>query len=186
MSNVKEPQEVPAELITLVEDLKKFIHTQKTIREENCCQKFSIEPIVQVETEMDEIHSGLHKIEVDMQRCGKMVESLKEETRELLSNAEMAFRLVKSDAAAIRRGIYNSPDAHLHNIPSVDKYFRMMITKFENNLKMYSNQVDDLVNHLENLNKPHNPEELFLIMKKQHEIMVGLASHIYEIKEKIS
>lgn len=186
MTSIKDQESVPDEILNLLENLKKFIKEQKAIREDNCCQRFSIEPLVQIETEMDDtIRSGLHKVEVEMQRSRKMVDSLKEETRNLLNDAEMAYRLVKSGAASIRRAMSNAVESH-QSIPSVDKYFQNMISNFEEKMRIYSEQIKDLEAHLDNLNKPHNPEELFLIMKKQHEILIGLASQVYEIQDKLA
>jgi len=181
----KDTEVIPDELHNLVENLKKFVKEQKEIREENCCQRFSIEPILQVETELDEnIKNELNKIDIELQRNSKVIDSLKKETNQLLIDAEMAYRLVKS-APPTQSDLYNNLTDHSRN-PMVSKYFESMIQKFEEKMEIYSQQIKDLENHLNNINKPYNADELFLIMKKQHETLIAFASELYSIQDHLN
>ncbi|XP_053201667.1 uncharacterized protein LOC128386634 [Panonychus citri] len=185
MTSIKERETVPDELMAYVDNLRRFIKDQKMIREENCCQRFTIEPIVQIETEMDEnIKAILPKLEIEIQRCSKTVDSLKKEARELLHDAEMSYRLSKSGVAF--RTIYSSPENLQFNSPFVDKYFQAKIEKFEERVKVYQDQIKDLQTLLNTYNKSHTPEELFAIIRRQHEILVGLSSQVYAIQDSVS
>ncbi|XP_015788825.1 nucleoporin p58/p45 [Tetranychus urticae] len=185
MATLKEREIVPDELMAHVENLRRFIKDQKMIREENCCQRFTIEPIVQIETEMDEnIKAVLPKLEIEIQRCTKTVDSLKKEARELLHDAEMSYRLSKSGVAF--RSIYNSPENLHFNSPFVDKYFQTRIEKFEERVKVYQEQIKDLQTLIQTFNKSYTPEELFAIIRRQHEILVGLSSQVYAIQDTVA
>ncbi|RWS07845.1 Synaptonemal complex protein 1 (SCP-1)-like protein [Dinothrombium tinctorium] len=166
--SVLESNNVPQEIVALFDEFKRFVKQQKMIKEENSEQRFNVEPILTVD---ENIKHSLHRIEVDLQNNGKQVELLKKETSKLLNYGEIAYRLVKAE---IPSNVY------------VNKYFLSLIEEFETQMNTYSKQIKMLENHLKNMNKPYSCEELFGILRKQHETLIALAENVYLIHEQVN
>lgn len=176
---------VPAELLNLVQEFKNFVKSQKALREENFSQRFSIAPIVQIETDLEEdIRSNLHRIDLELQQKNRTVESIKSNTGSLLKDAELAHRLLKTEVP-FSLSPFTINENQINN-PSARKYFLNMIEKFEQQMESYSKSIKDLELHLNNLNKSYTPEELIIMMKKQHETLIALASEVYLAHEEIN
>lgn len=181
----KESSTLPPEMMPLVESLKKFIKDQKQIREENSQQRFSIQPILEVEKELeDNLKVNLHKIDLELQRNSKSIESVKRETNQLLSNAEMALRISRIDIPSTSTSYSVAQNQYVN--ACMHQYFVEMISNFEDQMNKYSKQIQDLQLHLDNMNKPYNTDELFQIMRKQHETLISLAAQVYAVHEEIN
>lgn len=176
---------VPPELLNLVQNFKDFVKSQKALREENFSQRFSITPIVQVETDLEEnIRSNVHRIDLELQQKNKIVESIKTNTTALMKDAELAHRLLKTEIP-FNLNTFTISENQINN-PSARKYFLNTIEKFEEQMETYSRNIKDLELHLNNLNKSYTPEELIVMMKKQHETLIALASEVYLVHEEIN
>ena len=176
---------VPAELLNLVQEFKEFVKSQKALREENFSQRFSIAPIVQIETDLEEnIRSNLHRIDLELQQKNRTVESIKNNTNSLLKDAELAHRLLKTEIP-FSLSTFTINENQINN-PSARKYFLNVIERFEQQMDSYSKNIKDLELHLNNLNKTYTPEEMIVMMKKQHETLIALASEVYLVHEEIN
>lgn len=184
--STKEAYTLPPEIAHLVDSFKQFVKEQKLIKDENSQQRFSIQPILEVETELEEnLKINLHKLELDLQRNAKSIESLKKDTTKLLSNAEMAYRITRIDPPSSSNQTYAIAQNQYINA-STHQYFLETVIQFQTQMERYSKQIDELKLHLENMNKPYGTEELFQAMKKQHETLVSLASSVYAFHDHVS
>ena len=176
---------IPPEMLPLVEALKQFVKEQKVIREENSQQRFSIQPILDVGSQIeDSLRLDLHKIEVDIQRNSKAIDALKKDTNKLLSSAEMAYRISRLDLMQTPSSYTIAQNKYIN--ASTNQYFVEMVDNFELQMNNYSKQIQDLRTHIENMNKPYSSEELLQIMRKQHETLISLAAKVYAIHEDIN
>ena len=176
---------VPTELLALVQDFKHFTKSQKTLREENFSQRLSIEPIVQIETDLeDDIRSDLHRIDLELQQKNRTVHLIKSNTGSLLKDAELAQSLLKIETPFSPSPFTNNENQI--NNPSARNYFLAMIDRFEQQMESYSKSIKDLELHLDKLNKSYTPEELIVMMRKQHETLIALASEVYLVHKEIN
>ncbi len=181
----KESTCVPPEIIPLVESFKQFVKEQKMIREENSQQRFSIQPILEVGSELeDNLKVNLHKIEIEIQRNSKSIDALKRDTNKLLSNAEMAYRISRVDLPQTPSSYTIAQNKYIN--ASTHQYFMEMIDNFETQMNNYSKQIKELQIHIDYMNRPYSSEELFQIMRKQHETLISLAAKVYAIHEEIN
>ena len=181
----KESTFIPPEMTPLVEALKAFVKEQKVIREENSQQRFSIQPILEVGSEIeDSLRLVLHKIEVDIQRNSKAIDALKRDTNKLLSSAEMAYRISRVDFPQTPSSYSIAQNKYIN--ASTHQYFIESIDNFETQINNYSKQIQDLRTHIENMNKPYSSEELLQIMRKQHQTLISLAAKVYAIHEEVN
>jgi len=181
----KETTFIPPEMVPLVEALKQFVKQQKAIREENSQQRFSIQPILEVGAQIeDNLRVLLHKIEVDIQRNSKAMDGLKRDTNKLLSSAEMAYRISRVDVLQTPSSYTDAQNKYIN--ASTHQYFIDTIDNFSLQMNVYSKQIQELRTHIDNMNKPYSSEELFQIMRKQHETLISLAAKVYAIHEDIN
>ncbi|XP_054164608.1 uncharacterized protein LOC128962267 [Oppia nitens] len=181
----KDVSYIPPEMMPLVEALKNFVKEQKLIREENSQQRFSIQPILEVGSQIeDNLRLLLNKIEVDIQRNSKTMDSLKKDTNKLLSSAEMAYRISRVDVLQTPSSYTIAQNKYIN--ASTNQYFLETINNFEQQMNTYSKQIQELRTHIDNMNKPYTSEELFQIMRKQHETLISLAAKVYAIHEEIN
>lgn len=182
--SAKDTTILPTEWLPLVESFKKFVKDQKTIKEENVQPRFSVEPIQEISTELSEgLRSQLQRLDITLQKNAKSVEILKKETTALICDAETCYRAIKSEGFAsssynLQQNQYMTPSSHV--------YFVKLLEEFERQMTTYSTQIKELEMHLENINKPHVPQELLTIIRKQHDTLVALAAEIYLIHEEVN
>ena len=178
-------QHLPPELNTLVESFKTFIKDQKIIRDENVQPRFSFQPIVEINTELDEVlRVQLESLQVILQKNKKTVDSLKQETSSLVSDAETAHRALKSEGIS-SMSYPLGPDKYVTASTTLE-YFNKLVDTFEERMKTYSRQIRELEVHLDYLHKPTQTQDLLIVVKKQHEALVALAAEIYRLHETVS
>lgn len=178
-------QHLPPEINSLVESFKNFIKEQKMIRDENAQPRFSFKPIVEINSELDDVlRIQLERLQVVLQRNKKTADSLKQETSSLVSDAETAHRALKSEGiSSISYPL--GPDKYVSASTTLD-YFTKMVDQFEDMMKTYSRQIKELEIHLDYLHKPTHTHDLLIVVKKQHEALIALAAEIYGLHETIS
>lgn len=180
----KDTANLPSELLPLVDSFKKFVKDQKQIKDENSQPRFSVQPILEVGSELDDsLRLNLQKLDVVLQKNSKAIESLKKETTSLVSDAETAYRAIKSDGLSAPSSF--AIGQHQYTAPASHKYFSALLKEFEEQMELYSKQIKELEFHLENINKPYMAQELVVIIRKQHETLVALAAEIYAVHEQI-
>ncbi|KAI1297173.1 Nucleoporin p58/p45 [Halotydeus destructor] len=175
---------IPMEWMTLVESFKKFVREQKTIRDENTQPRFAVEPIEEINAELDgNLKVNLQKLDVVLKKNSKSVEVLKKDTITLISDAEKVYRTVRSDGWSASGG-FNVPNSQY--LSTNHKYFATLIGEFETQMELYAKQIKDLEVYLENMNKPYVPQELLTVIRRQHEVLVSLAAEVYAVHEEIN
>ena len=182
----KDSQVLPPEISSIVDSLKTFIAAQKSLSDKNSLPKYSVQPILDINSELDEnFKTALQRLDVTLERNKTAVESLKKETNLMVSDAENAFRSIKSlgiSATSTSYPFVQSPASPART----SAYFDRLVNQFEQQMDIYSRQIKELEVHLANMNKPHPPHEVIMIVKKQHETLIALASEIYALHEHIS
>lgn len=196
----KDSQTLPAEILSIVDSLKTFIADQKSLCDKNCLPKYSVQPILDICSELDEsFKTALQRLDVTLERNKTAVELLKKETNVMVSDGENAFRSIKSLGISANSSYpFVQSSSYVQNPSSypfvqnpgsparTSVYFHRLVNQFEQEMDMYSKQIKELEVHLVNMNKPHSPHEVILIVKKQHETLVALASEIYALHQHIS
>lgn len=178
-------QHLPPEINGLVESFKNFIKEQKMIRDENSQPRFSVKPIVEINSELDDVlRIQLERLQVVLQRNKKTAESLKQETSCLVSDAETAHRALKSEGIS-SMSYPLGPDKYVSASTTLE-YFGKMVDQFEEMMKTYSRQIKELEIHLDYLHKPTHTHDLLIVVKKQHEALIALAAEIYSLHETVS
>lgn len=167
MSSVRELEKLPNDLLMLVDSFKKYVREQKAFREENSHQRFSIKPILEVEKEIEEnLMPALQKVDIDSHRNAQLLQQLRNETVKLVRNAEMAYSVLK-----------------FHT--STSQYFSELAAQFDAKMACYNEQIKELQMCLENVKRPRDTDELFQMLRKQHETLKALGAEVYIIQEKI-
>ena len=178
-------QHLPPDLNTLVESFKIFIKDQKLIRDENSQPRFSFQPIVDIDTELDEVlRVQLERLQVILQKNKKLVDLLKQETSSLVSDAETAHRALKSERISLM-SYPLGPDKYVTASTTIE-YFNKLVDTFEERMSTYSRQIKELELHLDYLHKPTQTQDLLIVAKKHHEALVALAADIYGLHETVS
>ena len=182
----KDSQILPPEILSIVDSLKTFIAAQKSLSDKNSLPKYSVQPILDISSELDEnLKTALQRLDVTLEKNKTAVELLKKETNLMVSDAENAFRSIKSLGISATSSSY--PFVQSPASPArTSAYFDRLVNQFEHQMDIYSRQIKELEVHLANMNKPPLPHEVILIVKKQHETLVALASEIYALHEHIS
>lgn len=186
-SNNKSPKDqvVPPEIREIVQNLKTFIKDQKTIRDENAQEKYSLQSIVNISTEIDEqMKVHLSRLDVQLQKNGKIVEKLKEETQQLFVDGENASRAVKQDNSQDYGSFILGQNRYIAT-PATHAYFTRLVKEFEETMLSYTKQIKELEAHLDNMDKAVNPQELILVVRKQHDSLIALAAEIYAVRDEI-
>lgn len=200
-TNTKSPKDsmtLHPDLVTLVESFKNYVKEQKMIHDENCQSRFSVEPILDISSELDDnFKLSLQKLDVVLQKNSKNVDNLKKDTSTLVADAETAYRAIKSfDSGLMRSGVTGSSSAapypfsqsshHHSSIPAgIHSYFSRLLENFNSQMDVYSKQIKLLQDHMENINKPLEPQEMMVIVRRQHETLIALAAEIYAVHEQI-
>lgn len=178
-------QPLPPELSAVVEAFKTSLKQQKTIRDENNQQRFSMQPIVDISNELEEnLHVKLAKLDVTLRKNKKTIEVLKKETSSLVSDAEAANRSVKSHGFDSNVSQYPFTPSRFSSSP-VHVYFTKLVDHYEEQMATYSAQIKELTRHLDNMNKAIEPAELLNVIRRQHEALITLAAEIYAIHEHV-
>lgn len=190
-SNNKSPkdQPIPAEIKAVVDTFKNFLKDQKSIRDENAQEKYSLQPIINISNELDDgIRIQLERLDVVLQKNGKTVENLKKDTSNLYEDGDNAVRGLKHDSMSSTSSDYGSflGQNRFISSPATHSYFVKLVREFEDTMDSYSKQIRELEVHLDNMNKPVNAQELILVVRKQHDSLVSLAAEIYGMHEQIA
>lgn len=191
----KDSQILPPEISSIVDSLKSFTAAQKSLCDKNSLPKYSVQPILDISSELDEhFKTALQRLDVTVERNKTAVESLKKETNVMVSDGENALRCIKSLGISSSSSSYpfssSYPSYPFVQSPAsparTSAYFDRLVDHFEQQMDLYSRQMKELEAHVANMNTPHSPHEVILIVKKQHETLVALASQIYALHEHVS
>lgn len=177
-------QHLPPELNSLVESFKTFIKDTKLIRDENAQSRFSVQPIVDINSELDVLRVKMEGLEVTLQKNKKNTSSLKQETSRLVSDAETAHRALKSESIS-SISFPLGPDKYVSSKTTLD-YFHKLVDTFEERMNIYSQKIKELEISLDHLQKPIQTQDLLTVVEKQHQALVALAAEIYGVHETVS
>lgn len=174
---------VPPELIPLIENMKKFLAKQKQIRDENAHEHFYLQPILEIGTTIEDVLKiGLNKLDIQIQKNSKGIESLKKDTSKLLTNGELVYRISRIDlplsntAEVIAQNNFINSKTH--------QYFLEVVDNCKTLMSQYSEQIQTLKSHCATSNDQSiSQDEINQIIRKQHENFVALASKVYLIHE---
>lgn len=196
LSSSKNPrdQPLPPELKTIVEEFKNFLKDIKNTRDENTLPKYSIQPIVDISNELDDnLRIQLEKLDVVLRKNQKSLEALKRETSKIFEDGENAVRGLKQDsivsgtqAPYLSTSLTNQTGRFLPS-SSTSAYFSHLVSEFEETMTIYSNQIRELENHLDNITKINtiNGNDIISIVKRQHEALIALAAEVYALHEQV-
>jgi len=196
LSSSKNPrdQPLPPELKTIVEEFKNFLKDIKNTRDENMLPKYSIQPIVDISNELDDnLKIQLEKLDVVLRKNQKSLEALKRETSKIFEDGENAVRGLKQDSivsgtqAPYLSTSLTSQTGRFLPSSSTSAYFSHLVSEFEETMTIYSNQIRELENHLENITKINtiNGNDIISIVKRQHEALIALAAEVYALHEQV-
>lgn len=169
---VKE-ESLPAAIVETVEAFKKYVTTQKEVREE--IFRVPSQTIAKVQEETAALQQLLSMVENGIQRNAVAVERLKKETSDDLKNAEIAHHTKETPMSL----------QYENTAPTV--YFQKLVEKFNQQMKLYKEQIEELEQHFASLSSTFifTPAELTATVKKLHTSFVSLAAQLQTIHEAI-
>lgn len=169
---VKE-ESLPAAIVETVEAFKKYVTTQKEVREE--IFRVPSQTIAKVQEETAALQQLLSTVENGIQRNAVAVERLKRETSEDLKNAEIAHHTKETPMSL----------QYENTAPTV--YFQKLVEKFNQQMKLYKEQIEELEQHFASLSSTFifTPAELTATVKKLHTSFVSLAAQLQTIHDAI-
>ncbi|XP_076467722.1 nucleoporin p58/p45-like isoform X2 [Babylonia areolata] len=164
---------IPDQLVVTVDELQKYVKGEKAVRED--IVRMSSKPLMRVQEDTAALKQLLSVVSNGLQRNACTLEKLKGEMTQELKNAEMAQR-----TKDIPPGLQYENTAPL-------EYFEQMVEQFEGQMLSYRQQIEMLESHLSALQQPvrHSPDEVFTLIRRQHESFIALAAHLQEIHEAI-
>lgn len=167
----------------LIDDFKKFLEKQKQIRDENAHEHYYIHPILEIGTALEDVlRIRLNKVDIEIQKNGKAIEALKNDTNRLLSNGELVYRISRLDLPLTNNAEVmaqnNFVDTNTH------QYFMELVESFKSQMADYSNQIQTLKPLCStSTDNSFSQEDISQIIRKQHENFIALASKVYAIHE---
>lgn len=164
---------MPAPIVETVEAFKKYVTTQKEVREE--IFRVPSQTIAKVQEETAALQQLLSTVENGIQRNAVAVERLKRETSDDLKNAEIAHHTKETPMSL----------QYENTAPTV--YFQKLVEKFNQQMKLYKEQIEELEQHFASLSSTFifTPAELTTTVKKLHTSFVSLAAQLQTIHEAI-
>ncbi|KAH9373795.1 hypothetical protein HPB48_007483 [Haemaphysalis longicornis] len=205
---VKE-ESLPAAIVETVEAFKKYVTTQKEVREE--IFRVPSQTIAKVQEETAALQQLLSTVENGIQRNAVAVERLKRETSEVSALGSSGSRASHSAAdlllrmrdlvspntrAVVLQDLKNAEIAHHtketpmslqyeNTAPTV--YFQKLVEKFNQQMKLYKEQIEELEQHFASLSSTFifTPAELTATVKKLHTSFVSLAAQLQTIHDAI-
>ncbi|KAK7096995.1 nucleoporin p58/p45-like [Littorina saxatilis] len=164
---------IPAELVTTVDEMQKYVKGEKAIRED--IVRMSSKPIVRVQEDIAALKQLLSVVSNGLQRNACTLDKLKAEMTQELKNAEMAQRTK------------DIPPGLQYENTAPNEYFEQLVDQFEARMVSYRQQIETLENHLSVLYQPvrHSPAEIFTLIKRLHETFIALAAQLQQVHENI-
>ncbi|KAL8587610.1 hypothetical protein ACOMHN_045299 [Nucella lapillus] len=162
---------IPNELVATVDEMQKYVKEEKAVRED--IVRMSSKPLMRVQEDIAALKQLLSVVSNGLQRNACTLEKLKVEMTQELKNAEMGQR-----TKDIPPGLQYENTAPL-------EYFERMVEQFEGQMLSYRQQIEMLESHLSALQQPvrHSPDELFTLIKRQHQSFIALAAQLQEVHE---
>ncbi|XP_029644297.2 nucleoporin p58/p45 isoform X2 [Octopus sinensis] len=172
-SKVLKETQLPQQLLVCVEPLKKYIKSEKAIREN--ISRMSTKSMIKVQTDLTALRQILGSVSNGVQRNAVLIEKLKKESVQELKNTEMGQRT--EDMSAVLQD---------ENVAPTD-YFQGLFEDFEIQMKAYKGEIQNLESHILSLHQPSrlSPEELTMLLHKSHENFLALAAHFHQVHESV-
>nr|CAG4638723.1 EOG090X0D34 [Cyclestheria hislopi] len=160
---------VPNEIMQTVEEFKKYVKEQKTMKEE--VSRGSSKALEKVGEEVEALKNLLASLANNIQRHAGLVHKLKHDTQLEIQNAEMAQRTKET-----------ASNFQLDNTGPME-YFFHLVKDFEQRMQLYKQQIEDTERNLLAMDRQQSltPKELMATMKKLHEAFVSLAGRVHTI-----
>ncbi|XP_064609063.1 nucleoporin p58/p45-like [Liolophura sinensis] len=174
-SDAKTVKETPMPdlLVQTVEDFKKHIKDQKSVRED--IARMSSKAMYKVQEDVVSLKQLLSVVSNGLQRNAAAIEKLKWEAAQELKNAEMAHR-TKDIPAGLQ---------YENTAPT--EYYHRLVEDFEQRMQTYRQQIETMESHLACLHQPKkmSPQELVLLLRKIHETFLALAAQLHQVHEAV-
>ncbi|XP_014786233.1 nucleoporin p58/p45 isoform X3 [Octopus bimaculoides] len=172
-SKVLKETQLPQQLLVCVEPLKKYIKSEKAIREN--ISRMSTKSMIKVQTDLTALRQILGSVSNGVQRNAVLIEKLKKESVQELKNTEMGQRT--EDMSAVLQDENVAPT----------EYFQSLFEDFEIQMKAYKGEIQNLESHILSLHQPSrlSPEELTMLLHKSHENFLALAAHFHQVHESV-
>ncbi|GAB1601544.1 nucleoporin p58/p45-like isoform X3 [Argonauta hians] len=172
-SKILKETQLPQQLLVCVNPLKKYIKSEKAIREN--ITRMSTKSMIKVQTELSALRQILGSVSNGVQRNVVLVEKLKKESVQELKNTEMCQRT--EDMSAVLQDENVAPT----------EYFQSLFEDFEVQMKAYKGEIQNLESHILSLHQPSrlSPEELTMLLHKSHENFLALAAHFHQVHESV-
>nr|CDS28776.1 nucleoporin p58:p45 [Hymenolepis microstoma] len=172
-SKQQKDTQVPPEILTVVEELKKYLAEQKKIRDE--VAKTSNKQLDDLSTELQELQRSVTCNLSGLRRQNVKSSHLSEEILQLERNTGI-----------IQRSLDMSSD-FAQNSPEINEYFKNCISSFSNRVQTYKQEVLAIENSLSSRAKSNlTPKELSDILRKLDDTFMSLAAQLYSLNEQLS
>nr|CAG4650466.1 EOG090X0D34 [Sida crystallina] len=160
---------VPNEISQHVEEFKKHVKDQKSMKEE--VSRGSSKALEKVGEEVETLKNLLANLANNIQQHSALLHKLKHDSALEIQNAEIAQRTKET-----------APSLQLDNTSPVEYFFRL-VADFEQRMQFYKQQIENTERNLLAMNRQQTltPRELMDTMKKLHEAFLLLCGRVQSV-----
>ena len=164
---------IPNELVTAVEDFKKFVKEERGVSSDIAHVSPKIHD--KISEEVDGLSRLVTTLMSGLSRNRLVLDKLKKEAAQELINAEIAQRTKDTP-----------PGLQYENVAPFE-YFERLMNNFENQMLHYRRQIEETEQHLQTMASGRilAPEDVTRALQKLHTAFIGLAGRYHEIHETV-